>query len=690
MKVTFYYVRHGETLFNVIRRMQGFCDSPLTETGVEQARNTASVLRDVPFDIAFSSSSERAVDTAEMICGYHEGLRPVLLKGLKEYDFGTLDGDLIDKNQELIRERQANYDWSDIGGENKERFEKRLFSVMDKMLEGRKDEDTVLMVSHGTFFSRMLEPLFRIDRGEYQKKRRKQGKPMIENCGIAVFTYEDGKYTLEQEPVSADEYRKNMRKRLRFLLVRHGETVFNINNRLQGISDSPLTEKGIRQAQTAQAALKDIPLTKAFCSTAERTRDTAAIILEPHGIRAMPMKALREVDFGSLEGSEFSFDDPDMQVRHHEERWNDLGGETKEMVCRRIHRAFNTIIDSCEDRDTVLVVTHGKYYINVLEVLFGLEREEHIAACRAAGRDVCPNAGIFAFTWNGAFHRLNFMTEPGSFEDPFSKKILFFDIDGTLVDSGAGEVHPPESTLLALEKAQEAGHICMICSGRNDYGLYPYMDLGMDGYVCSDGAHIVIDGHEEFACPIPDDLLRGLFDLVRHYRGNMMAASKERYYADEKNYPFFQRYLAGKETEEGKGLRHLEEYDHTDPVYEVDVDFPDIELERAFEKELDPGLEYISTSASYGRDGGTSGEVTVKGINKGTGILRTVEILGADIANTYGFGDSMNDYSMLKTVNTGVAMGNSAEELFLHADHIAGHIQEDGLYQAMKDLELIG
>ena len=34
-------------------------------------------------------------------------------------------------------------------------------------------------------------------------------------------------------------------------------------------------------------------------------------------------------------------------------------------------------------------------------------------------------------------------------------------------------------------------------------------------------------------------------------------------------------------------------------------------------------------------------------------------------------------------------MGNSAEELFLHADHIAGHIQEDGLYHAMKDLELI-
>ena len=60
MKVTFYYVRHGETLFNQLRIMLGTCDSPLTDNGITQAEEIASVLRKHHFDHVFCSSSERA------------------------------------------------------------------------------------------------------------------------------------------------------------------------------------------------------------------------------------------------------------------------------------------------------------------------------------------------------------------------------------------------------------------------------------------------------------------------------------------------------------------------------------------------------------------------------------------------------------------------------------------------------
>jgi broad specificity phosphatase PhoE len=66
MKITFYYVRHGQTLFNVIERMQGECDSPLTEAGIEGARDTASALRKVHFAGCYSSFSERNIG----YCGY--------------------------------------------------------------------------------------------------------------------------------------------------------------------------------------------------------------------------------------------------------------------------------------------------------------------------------------------------------------------------------------------------------------------------------------------------------------------------------------------------------------------------------------------------------------------------------------------------------------------------------------------
>ena len=65
MKITFYLVRHGETLFNHLGRMQGSCDSPLTERGIAQAHETSNRLKDVWFDHIYSSPSERAWNTAD-------------------------------------------------------------------------------------------------------------------------------------------------------------------------------------------------------------------------------------------------------------------------------------------------------------------------------------------------------------------------------------------------------------------------------------------------------------------------------------------------------------------------------------------------------------------------------------------------------------------------------------------------
>ena len=66
MKILFYYVRHGQTLFNKTRRLQGGCDSPLTEKGIEEAHRAEQALRPIPFTHAFTSSSERAADTAAL------------------------------------------------------------------------------------------------------------------------------------------------------------------------------------------------------------------------------------------------------------------------------------------------------------------------------------------------------------------------------------------------------------------------------------------------------------------------------------------------------------------------------------------------------------------------------------------------------------------------------------------------
>lgn len=67
----FYLMRHGQTRFNVQHRLQGVCDAPLTEVGIEQAKKAGQYLakQETIFDHVFTSTSERASDTLEIVTG---------------------------------------------------------------------------------------------------------------------------------------------------------------------------------------------------------------------------------------------------------------------------------------------------------------------------------------------------------------------------------------------------------------------------------------------------------------------------------------------------------------------------------------------------------------------------------------------------------------------------------------------
>ncbi|WP_418390600.1 histidine phosphatase family protein, partial [[Clostridium] scindens] len=64
-----YLVRHGETDWNIVRKLQGRTDIPLNEKGIKAAQKTGEALRNVPFTRAFSSPLKRAMDTAKLILG---------------------------------------------------------------------------------------------------------------------------------------------------------------------------------------------------------------------------------------------------------------------------------------------------------------------------------------------------------------------------------------------------------------------------------------------------------------------------------------------------------------------------------------------------------------------------------------------------------------------------------------------
>lgn len=181
MKKTLYLMRHGQTLFNVRKKIQGFCDAPLTESGINQAKIASEYFQEngIVFDQAYSSTSERACDTLELITD----MDYKRLKGLKEWNFGTFEGESEDLNPPLP---YGDF-FAGFGGEREMDFRVRLVETMESMMN-QENHDTVLAVSHGAAcaqFARNWE-----NRSEIGKITG------LKNCCILKFEYENGEFTL--------------------------------------------------------------------------------------------------------------------------------------------------------------------------------------------------------------------------------------------------------------------------------------------------------------------------------------------------------------------------------------------------------------------------------------------------------------------------------------------------------------
>jgi len=136
--------RHGETDWNIGRRVQGHTDIPLNAAGVDQARALAEQLAGEPLTAVFSSDLSRALDTATEVANAH-GLVVVVDPRLREKNFGTWEGLTDVEIAERFPDAQRGQ-WGDA--ETTEEVAARVLSVLDGIRELHPD-GTVLVVSHG-------------------------------------------------------------------------------------------------------------------------------------------------------------------------------------------------------------------------------------------------------------------------------------------------------------------------------------------------------------------------------------------------------------------------------------------------------------------------------------------------------------------------------------------------------------
>lgn len=153
MDTIIYLTRHGQTLWNIEKRLQGRGNSPLTEQGIERAKELRDRIKDIHIDVIYSSPIERALTTANIIKG-DKSIEVITDDGLMEMCFGDYEGKITDEvmkenpNWDISLIMKGNTELTAPNGENLAEVRDRVARTMNKIIEANRGK-TILIVAHG-------------------------------------------------------------------------------------------------------------------------------------------------------------------------------------------------------------------------------------------------------------------------------------------------------------------------------------------------------------------------------------------------------------------------------------------------------------------------------------------------------------------------------------------------------------
>lgn len=191
---TIYLTRHGETEWNEKKLIQGHTDIPLNTKGKEQAKLLGKQLKDIDFDVVFSSDLLRAANSAEIIIKEKE-MTVIKIKSLRERFFGRFEGKSLDEMRKafgevmlVTKEKQKKLNIYDV--ENDEEIIARLIPFMKKTAKqyiGKK----ILMVTHGGLLRAFLSYV-NYEVPEYSDRPMK-------NTGYLIIESDGSKFEIIEE-----------------------------------------------------------------------------------------------------------------------------------------------------------------------------------------------------------------------------------------------------------------------------------------------------------------------------------------------------------------------------------------------------------------------------------------------------------------------------------------------------------
>ncbi|MBM7540362.1 Cof-type HAD-IIB family hydrolase [Amphibacillus cookii] len=256
------------------------------------------------------------------------------------------------------------------------------------------------------------------------------------------------------------------------------------------------------------------------------------------------------------------------------------------------------------------------------------------------------------------------------------QSIVFFDIDGTLLDH---DKKLPSSTKQAVKQVKEAGHIVAIATGRAPF-MYESLrqELDIHTFVSYNGSYVVVEDEVVFTNPLDQKALLALTAEGLKNNHPIVFMDEQDMKANVPDHAYINESI--------ESLK-IDYFPTHDPYYYKDralyqsLFFCAEGEEKAYQEKY-PTFEFVRWHP-------LSVDILPKGGSKAKGIEHAVKALQIADENVYAFGDGLNDLEMLQTVVNSVAMGNGEEEIKAVAKHVTKDVSEDGLLHGLKMVGLI-
>ncbi|MBU5468339.1 Cof-type HAD-IIB family hydrolase [Virgibacillus sp. MSJ-26] len=257
-----------------------------------------------------------------------------------------------------------------------------------------------------------------------------------------------------------------------------------------------------------------------------------------------------------------------------------------------------------------------------------------------------------------------------------TQKIIFFDIDGTLLND---QKELPNSTEQSIQRLKKDGHIVAIATGRAPFIFKDLREqLGISSYVSLNGQYVVLNGKVVYRNPLNLPALNELVAFSEERNNPILYMSHADWRASGKRNAFVEDIIGS--------LKVPYKVTFESSPYDAYENFQAVLFCDAEEEEL---YKERFNQFNFIRWHEHSVDVLPTGGSKAEGIERLIKAADLKQENAYAFGDGLNDMEMLKYIPNSVAMGNALEPVKNVAKFVTKTVDEDGIEYGLKELGLL-